>query len=177
MKPAKKNGILTFFFLFLPGAAEMYMGFMKNGLSLLLIFVLTIAVPAFMYLGDVFLFVPFVIYVYAFFHAINLWKAEDESFSELADRYFWEELTEGKNVCPTNAELKKWGAAILILMGSLCIWNNIRYALSGMLDNVLSDEMMYIFIQSMERIPRVIIAVMAVICGIKLIRRKKKASL
>ena len=38
MKPTKKNNFFTFIFSFLPGAAEMYMGFMKNGFSILAIF-------------------------------------------------------------------------------------------------------------------------------------------
>ena len=38
MKTKKKNRFLTFCFSCLPGAAEMYMGFMKMGLSLMLVF-------------------------------------------------------------------------------------------------------------------------------------------
>ena len=34
----KKNKFLTFIFALLPGAAEMYMGFMKMGLTLLSLF-------------------------------------------------------------------------------------------------------------------------------------------
>ena len=35
-----KNGILTFIFAFCPGAGQMYQGYMKRGLSLLLAFCL-----------------------------------------------------------------------------------------------------------------------------------------
>ena len=38
MKPKKKNKFFTFLCSFLPGAAEMYMGFMKMGISLLVVF-------------------------------------------------------------------------------------------------------------------------------------------
>ena len=31
----KKNGILTFLFAFVPGAGQMYQGYMKRGLSLI----------------------------------------------------------------------------------------------------------------------------------------------
>ena len=41
MKQKKKSRFLTFIFSFLPGAAEMYMGFMKNGFSLMMIFFLS----------------------------------------------------------------------------------------------------------------------------------------
>ena len=40
MKTKKKNRFLTFCFSMLPGAAEMYMGFMKTGVSLMSLFML-----------------------------------------------------------------------------------------------------------------------------------------
>ncbi len=36
----KKNGFLTFIFSLLPGAGEMYMGFFKQGMSIMAIFFL-----------------------------------------------------------------------------------------------------------------------------------------
>ena len=38
----KKNGILTFLFAFVPGAGQMYQGYMKRGLSLITLFFLCI---------------------------------------------------------------------------------------------------------------------------------------
>ncbi len=40
MRPIKKSRFFTFIFSFCPGAAEMYMGFMKNGVTLMAIFFL-----------------------------------------------------------------------------------------------------------------------------------------
>ena len=42
MKQRKKNKLLTLFFSFIPGAAEMYMGFMKQGLSLMALMAVSI---------------------------------------------------------------------------------------------------------------------------------------
>ena len=42
MKAKKKSKFLTFCFSLLPGAAEMYMGFMKMGVSLMSLFFLII---------------------------------------------------------------------------------------------------------------------------------------
>ena len=50
MKQKKKSRFLTFIFSFLPGAAEMYMGFMKNGFSLMMIFFLSF-IPAMLFDG------------------------------------------------------------------------------------------------------------------------------
>ena len=38
--PTRRNKFFTFIFSFCPGAAEMYMGFLHNGLSLLAVFML-----------------------------------------------------------------------------------------------------------------------------------------
>ena len=44
MKQQKKGKFLTFMFSFIPGAAEMYMGFMKMGVSLMALFFLCVAI-------------------------------------------------------------------------------------------------------------------------------------
>ena len=40
----KKNGILTLLFAFIPGAGQMYQGYMKRGLSLITMFCLSIVI-------------------------------------------------------------------------------------------------------------------------------------
>ena len=45
MVQKKKNKTFTFLCSFLPGAAEMYMGFMKNGLTLMLLFFASFMLP------------------------------------------------------------------------------------------------------------------------------------
>ena len=44
MKTKKKGKFLTFCFSMMPGAAQMYMGFMKMGVSQMLLFLLVITV-------------------------------------------------------------------------------------------------------------------------------------
>ena len=69
MKPRKKNNFFTFIFSFCPGAAEMYMGFMKNGFSILAVFLAAVAALEGLR-ADFFLAVAALIYIFAFFHAI-----------------------------------------------------------------------------------------------------------
>ena len=45
MKTKKKNKFFTFCFSLFPGAGEMYMGFMKAGVSLMLLFFLALLIP------------------------------------------------------------------------------------------------------------------------------------
>ena len=47
----KKSGFLTFCFSLMPGAGEMYMGFMKQGVSIMAFFWLLIFLAAFFNMG------------------------------------------------------------------------------------------------------------------------------
>ena len=66
-----KNGFLLFITSCLSGCGQMYQGYMKRGLSLLLSFFLVIFVSTYFYLGTLVLFLP-VIWLYAFFDSYSL---------------------------------------------------------------------------------------------------------
>ena len=66
-----KNGFLLFIASCLSGCGQMYQGYMKRGLSLLLAFCLVIFVSTYFYLGALALFLP-VIWLYAFFDSYSL---------------------------------------------------------------------------------------------------------
>ena len=84
MKQQKKNKFLTFIFSFIPGAAEMYMGFMKQGLSLMALCAVSIVGNVY---GMEFFFIPALILVwfYSFFHARNVASLSEEEFGNLSD--------------------------------------------------------------------------------------------
>ena len=65
-----KNPLLTLLFAFVPGAGQMYQGYMKRGLSQVLVFALIIMVGA-MFITPV-LVLCGVAYMYSFFDALNL---------------------------------------------------------------------------------------------------------
>ncbi len=66
-----RNGFLLFISSCLSGCGQMYQGYMKRGLSLLLAFCLVIFVSTYFYLGTLALFLP-VIWLYAFFDSYAL---------------------------------------------------------------------------------------------------------
>jgi len=173
MKPSKRNSIFSFIFAFLPGAAEMYMGFMKCGVSLLALFFITFAVPAVMYGGDIFFVLPAIIYVYGFFHARNLAKASAEDFVKIEDRFIWEEFMDGKEINLPEKTVRKWTAVILIVFGVCGIWFVTKEALCDILAKFLNKTEYAVFREIMEFIPQIVVAVLAIIFGVKLISGKK----
>ena len=65
----KKNGILTLLFAFIPGAGQMYQGYMKRGLSLVL---MAAAIGMAAMLIPPIAFALLVVFMYSFFDTFNL---------------------------------------------------------------------------------------------------------
>ena len=82
----KRNGFLLFCCSLFPGAGEMYMGFMKMGVSLMSIFMLMVAIADMLQLS-IGVLISVVIWFYSFFHVHNLASLSDEEFARVQDDY------------------------------------------------------------------------------------------
>ena len=69
----KKNSLWRFFFSLIPGAGEMYMGFLKMGVSLMSLFFAIIFIASSLWLGPLIL-IDIIVWFYSFFHVHNLAK-------------------------------------------------------------------------------------------------------
>lgn len=167
MKTKKKNKFLTFCFSLLPGAGEMYMGFMRTGVSLMSLFCLSIFVPASLGLEGL-IVICVVIWFYGFFHANHLAGLSDEEFELVEDKYLFglDVLSDGKDFVQ---KYHKVIAGLLILSGILLLWNTIF-------------DIAYIFIPEavwhvVARIgnytPRVVVAIIIIYIGVKMIKGRK----
>lgn len=65
-----KNGFLTLCFSFFPGAGQMYQGYMKRGLSQVILFVIPLIVGSFLF--PIVMVFSGVVYMYSFFDSLNL---------------------------------------------------------------------------------------------------------
>lgn len=173
MKPKKKNKIFTFLCSLIPGAAEMYMGFMKMGLSLMAVFALSIVIPAIFYANDVLLFLMAVIWFFGFFHARNVAASDEEEFAVLEDKFIWEEFTEGKPIKIPGTTARKWIAVILIVIGCCTLWGNLSDMVLGLglIPEYAWDEVYMLF----HNTPQLVIAVLIILLGIRMIKGKKQA--
>ena len=170
MKPKKKSSVFTFFCSFLPGAAEMYMGFMKMGVSLMALFFVSFMIPAMFNASDVFICLAFIIWFYGFFHARNIAACDDEAFLLLDDKFIWEEFTEGKPLKISEKSGRKWIAGILILLGVGILWSNFR----SLIYNLIPDAMWEAIYPIVNNIPGTVIAIVIIIIGVKMILGKKE---
>jgi hypothetical protein len=84
----KKSKFLTFIFSMMPGAGHMYLGFMKQGVSIMTLFFATAFFGMSLSAEAVLLIFP-VIWFYSFFDALNKNGLPDEEFYALEDHFLF----------------------------------------------------------------------------------------
>lgn len=161
----KKSGFLTFCFSLIPGAGEMYMGFMKLGISIMAFFWLLIFLAAFFGMGPLLFILP-ILWCYSFFNVHNIRGMSDEEFYALEDDYLFH-LNENVFWGKLKGKQSNLLAAVLIIIGVVIMWHRLGDYLRWMLPDSIYWYMM-------DDIPQLVIAVLLIWCGIYLIRGKKK---
>ena len=161
----KKSGFLTFCFSLIPGAGEMYMGFMKQGISIMAVFWLLIFLAAFFGMGPVLFILP-ILWCYSFFNVHNIRGMSDEEFYALEDDYLFH-LNDNAFWGRLRGKQSNLLAAVLIIIGVVIMWNRLADYMRWLL-----PDSVYWYI--MDDIPQLVIAVLLIWCGIYLIRGKKK---
>lgn len=171
MKQKRKSKFFTFIFSFLPGAAEMYMGFMKNGVSLMGLFFLPIIPTIFFGSMEFLLVLTVVIWFFGFFHARNYAGMNDEEFMNMEDKYIWDEYAEGgRSISLSGKKARMIAAAILIIVGVGQLWNYFSDLIYSLIPGDYWDSVYPI----VSEIPQVIVAILFIIAGIFMIKGKKK---
>lgn len=169
MRPTKKNKFFSFIFSFCPGAAEMYLGFMKNGVSMMATFFIIcglMAVTGF----DFLMAVIAIVWFYAFFHARNVDKMDDETFARYEDMYVWEEFDTKKAFTISSSKLRTVAAAALILIGAGILWSYVTDIIYKYIPREIWDDLYPVI----NNLPSVAIAIALIAAGVILVRGKKK---
>ena len=168
MKIKKKNRFLTFCTSFMPGATEMYLGFMKMGLSLTSVFLGFCLIAVFTQIGV--LVIPAgIVWMYSFFHANNLAGFTQEELELVEDEYLFgmEALTIGQNQLK---KYRKWVAAGLIIIGVILLWNTTL----DILYHYIAPELRGILYIIEQSIVKVGVGVFVIAWGVRMIGGKKK---
>lgn len=165
----QKKGFWTFVFSFIPGAGEMHMGFMKQGISIMTVFWVIIGLAAGLNMGAL-LFVLPLLWFYSFFNVHNLKSLTEEEFYSIEDDYAFHLdafLSDKENF------IKKYRnvvATALILIGLTILWNN-SYRL---LDEILPEYLVGIVYRIGNMIPQVVVGIAIIAIGISMVKGKKQ---
>lgn len=157
----KKNAFLTFIFACIPGAGQMYYGYMKRGTSLLVYFCLFIMLGAI--ISPLVVGVA-VVYMFSFFDTYDLIRhmaagePKEDSLLVLGN---YEEI---KKLLPQHNKLIGWG---LVGIGVWALYETfISNWLYTLLCNLVGNGYAYDIITG---IPNVVIAALLIFAGIKLL--------
>lgn len=173
----KKNGFLTFCFAWVPGAGQMYQGYMKRGVSLMFWFFAIIAVGVLLDSGgDIwfpYLLLP-VIWAYSFFDTFNLRRLEPEQRAAMGDFFLpnpdWVRRITGRQGDVTLGEKRvaKIGGWLLIFIGAVAIYNSLLNSIGEWIYFNVSG-VLYSFL---NRLPGLVFAVALVALGIWLLKNR-----
>ena len=167
----KKNGILTFLFAFVPGAGQMYQGYMKRGLSLITLFFLCIMAGM---LLEPLVLTALIVWMYSFFDTFNL-RAQFIAGTPPADDYLvhinWKDKRM-QDFMMDSHKLLGWG---LIALGAMVAYQNIIMRVLGDVmwrwgQNNPFFRAVYLML---EQLPQIVVCVALIICGVWLVRGPK----
>ena len=164
-----KNGFLLFIASCLSGCGQMYQGYMKRGVSLLLSFFLVIFVSTYFYLGTLALFLP-VIWLYSFFDSYAL-RSQLSAGTAPEDAFLFG---------LSDMDSKRLGALlhkrhsligwVLVAVGVYMLYDMLMGQLSGLFFGWFGE-----WLYSLLRygLPRVVITVLVILLGLWFIRGPK----
>ena len=166
----QKRGFWLFIFSLIPGAGEMYMGFKKQGLSIMLLFWGVFALGACTGMDWLIFLIP-IIWFYSFFNVHNLKSLSEEEFYSVEDSYIlhMDKLIGDVDSLITNH--RKLTAIVLIVFGASILWNNIVDFFYMILPGYLAD----ILGTFAYHLPQLVIAVAIILAGVYILTRKKDA--
>lgn len=159
----RKNGFFTFCCACVPGAGQMYLGYMKRGLSIMCAMFGVIAVASFFRM-DVLLFALPIIWFYAFFDTFTLRNQTAEQLAANPDDYMFH--TMDLNLPDLFAKKHKVLGVVLIFVGVYALY-------SGIIEPFLW-QLSYDFwgtsylIDAFRAVPTVLLAALLIYVGVKL---------
>lgn len=165
----RKSRFWSFVLSFLPGCTEMYMGFMKTGISLMAMFWGAIALASMLNIGEL-VFLTLMVWFYGFFHANNLAGLSQAEIDMLEDDY----VIHVEGLYDTGRSLsqsyRKIVSLILIILGSvLCI-----RSIFGLVQRFLPEIIVKMYWAIGAYLPQMIVGVGIIAIGLTMIKGKKQ---
>lgn len=165
---SKKNKFWNLCISCMPGAGQMYQGFLKRGTSLMLLFFGEILIANMLYADWLLCALP-IIWCYAFFDSLNTNSLSDAEFSMLEDKYLF--IEEDRNFNFNLSRIRIPAAVILIIAGSYAILENMFYIFEDIFNIHFKSHIIYWI---MDYCPRFVFSVVIILTGLYLIKEKKE---
>ncbi len=168
----KKSGFWAFICSMVPGAGEMYLGFMKEGLSIMTLAFAIFVFSIWMDMGWLISIVG-IIWFYSVFNVHNKMSLPDEEFYALEDDY----LFHMDQIIPRkewNGQQNKVFGWCMTFMGLAMLWRPIIRNFLYILSIYIPEEVVSVIRSFLYSLPRFLFAIVLIYCGQRLIWDKKK---
>jgi hypothetical protein len=153
----------------MPGAGQMYMGFMKRGLSLMAGFFLTIFLTYWLEL-NLFAFAIVIVWFYAFFDTFNLRALPDDEFYSTEDQFLLFPGLGKESAKLFQGKYRLFFALALIFVGVVILWKNVIELFEALLPQAIIE-----IVEGFGHyFPQLLVGLAIVALGIHLILGKKK---
>ena len=167
----QKNGILTYLFAFVPGAGQMYQGYMKRGLSLITLFFLCIMAGM---LLEPLVLTALIVWMYSFFDTFNL-RAQFIAGTAPADDYLVHFNTKDARLTLFFRDSHKLVGWALIALGAMVAYENVIMRVFG---DVMwrwgqNNPVFRAFYLMLDELPQIVTCVALIVCGLWLVRGPK----
>lgn len=166
----QKRGFWLFIFSLIPGAGEMYMGFKKQGISIMFLFWGVFAIGACTGMDWLVFLIP-IIWFYSFFNVHNLKSLSEEEFYSIEDSYVLHMDELAGDISSLLKHHGKITAILLIFLGASILWNTLIDFLYMILPGYLAD----VIGRFTYHLPQLVIAAAIIFTGIYILTRKKDA--
>ncbi len=171
----KKNIFLTFVCSLWPGAGQMYMGYIKRGVSLMTAFMVAIGLSGF--LNIMFFTIPLpVIWFYAFFDTWSLRNMDQAQRIASPDDFILP--SEMRRHGEVEAFARRYHAVFgvgFILVGIYVLYDNLLMPLLATFINSISYDLTWIW-RLANNLPTLVVAMLIILLGMRLIRGDAKHS-
>lgn len=164
----RKNGFLTFCFSFIPGAGQMYQGYMKRGGSLLIILTVLCMISVIIS-TPIMMFPILALFAYSFFDTFNI-RSRIGTNTQIIDEYIWD----NKEVIDIKAKFNitkrhNFVGILLIVFGLYILLNSVIG------DLAYDIPYLRIFARLLTNyLPPIIIATICIMVGIKFISKREE---
>ena len=160
----RKSKFWTYVFAFVPGAGQMYLGFLKQGASIMLSFFLAIFAADFFGVSLLIALLP-VIWCYGFFDTINKSHLTDEELENITDKSLFDGIFSTNFF--THIRKYTWLGIFLIILGVFLLIDKIVITELGRLGFVYGYTVRHY-------IRTIILAGGIILLGIKMISGKRE---
>lgn len=165
----KKSGFWNFILSWIPGCSEMYMGFMKMGLSLMAVFWGIILAAIVLNLGPL-MFLAMIAWFYSFFHARNMYHMDDEMFQMTEDQYLFDADSLTASSEKITKRYRKIIAIVLVILGIVLVFRGLYSAVEFALPEIVKE----IYRSTAYYLPQVIVGIGIIAIGKVMLDGKKK---